>query len=76
MWQYSNSGSVPGINGRVDLNKTSVNFPTIIKTKGLNGWPTEDKQGDYIKIHATGSDMKKLLEICKLYKLDYVRTEK
>lgn len=76
MWQYSNSGSIPGINGRVDLNKTSVNFPTIIKTKGLNGWPTEDKQGDYIKIHATGSDMKKLLEICKLYKLDYVRTEK
>lgn len=75
MWQYSNSGSVPCINGRVDLNKTSVDFPTIIKAKGLNGWPTEDKLGDYIKIHATGSDMKKLLEICKLYKLDYVRTE-
>lgn len=74
MWQYSNSGSVPCINGRVDLNKTSVDFPTIIKTKGLNGWPTEDKLGDYIKIHATGSDMKKLLEICRLYKLDYVRT--
>ena len=75
MWQYSNSGSVPGINGRVDLNKTSVNFPTIIKTKGLNGWPTEDKQGDYIKIHATGSDMKAIINLCNTYKLTYVRTE-
>lgn len=75
IWQYRNDAVLPGVKNVVDMNKTSVDFPTIIKIKGLNGWPAEDKQGDYIKIHATGSDMKRLLEICNRYKLDYVRTE-
>ena len=33
--QHSSEGFVPGINGPVDLDVTTVNYPKIIKTKGL-----------------------------------------
>lgn len=33
--QHSNKGRVPGINGPVDLDVTTVNYPRIIKAKGL-----------------------------------------
>ncbi len=36
IWQYSSSGSVPGISGRVDLNVAYQNYPSIIKNAGLN----------------------------------------
>lgn len=33
--QHTSKGSVPGISGKVDLNVTTLNYPKIIKTKGL-----------------------------------------
>lgn len=33
--QHTSSGSVPGINGPVDLDVTTVNYPAIIRKKGL-----------------------------------------
>lgn len=33
--QHTSKGSVPGISGNVDLNVTEINYPKIIKTKGL-----------------------------------------
>lgn len=33
--QHTSKGSVPGISGNVDLNVTALNYPKIIKTKGL-----------------------------------------
>lgn len=33
--QHTSKGSVPGITGDVDLNVTEINYPKIIKTKGL-----------------------------------------
>lgn len=33
--QHTSEGSVPGISGNVDLNVTTLNYPKIIKTKGL-----------------------------------------
>ena len=33
--QHTSKGSVPGISGNVDLNVTTLNYPKIIKTKGL-----------------------------------------
>ena len=33
--QHTSKGSVPGISGSVDLNVTTLNYPKIIKTKGL-----------------------------------------
>lgn len=48
MWQYSSSGSVSGINGRVDMNHCYRDFPAIIKKSGLNGYAVEkDPDIDY-----------------------------
>ena len=48
MWQYSSSGAIPGINGRVDLNHCYCDFPAIIKKSGLNGYAVEkDPEIDY-----------------------------
>lgn len=38
MWQYTSDGSVPGINGRVDMNYCYVDYPSIIKNLHLNGF--------------------------------------
>lgn len=39
MWQYSSSGSVPGIAGSVDMNECYQDYPKLIKERGLNGFP-------------------------------------
>jgi GH25 family lysozyme M1 (1,4-beta-N-acetylmuramidase) len=36
IWQKTNKGHIDGINGEVDLDECSVNFPLIMKKKGLN----------------------------------------
>lgn len=39
IWQYSESGIVDGINdNQVDLDECYVDYPTIIKSKGFNGY--------------------------------------
>lgn len=38
MWQRSESGTVNGITGKVDLDVAYVDYPTKIKAKGLNGF--------------------------------------
>ena len=38
MWQYTSSGSVPGIQGGVDMNECYQDYPKAIKEKGLNGF--------------------------------------
>lgn len=43
LWQYSSDGKVNGIAGRVDMNQSKINFPEIIKARGLNKWVTESK---------------------------------
>jgi GH25 family lysozyme M1 (1,4-beta-N-acetylmuramidase) len=61
MWQYTSSGTVAGISGRVDLSHCYKDFPTIIKKAGLNGYgqntgtvptPVADtlKVGDTVKV--------------------------
>lgn len=42
IWQYTSSGTVAGINGRVDMNRCNTNFPLIMKSKGLNGYEVLD----------------------------------
>lgn len=41
IWQYSFTGSVNGCSGRVDMNRTSKDYPQIIKNGGFNGYPRE-----------------------------------
>ena len=38
LWQYSSSGSVSGISGRVDMNRGYQDFTADIKAAGLNGF--------------------------------------
>lgn len=41
MHQYSDVGKVTGIKGPVDLNVAYKDYPTLIKSKGFNGFPKE-----------------------------------
>lgn len=43
IWQYSGSGSVSGIKGAVDLDYSYIDYPKIIKAKGLNGFKADAK---------------------------------
>jgi LysM repeat protein len=38
IWQHSSNGSVPGINGRVDMDWSYQDFPTVIIGGGFNGY--------------------------------------
>ena len=38
MWQYSSEGTVPGVSGNVDLDRCYRDFPSIIRSEGLNGY--------------------------------------
>lgn len=48
MWQYSSRGSVNGINGYVDLDYSYKDYPTLMKSVGLNGYikQTDDKENN------------------------------
>ena len=43
MWQYSSSGNVDGINGNVDMDIAYKDYPSIIKSCGLNGYKVTDE---------------------------------
>lgn len=36
LWQYDNSGTVPGISGSVDMDLALLDYPTVIRNAGLN----------------------------------------
>jgi GH25 family lysozyme M1 (1,4-beta-N-acetylmuramidase) len=38
IWQYSSSGRVPGISGNVDMNYAYIDYPSIIRKGGFNGY--------------------------------------
>ncbi len=42
IWQYSSGGKVSGISGNVDMDLSYVDYPSIIKKHGLNGYPKPD----------------------------------
>lgn len=47
IWQYSDSGTVPGIAGNVDMNKCLIDYPSLITGKGFNGYEYDiDKDPD------------------------------
>lgn len=41
MWQYTSGGAVSGISGAVDMDYCYVDYPSIIKAKGLNGFKAQ-----------------------------------
>lgn len=38
IWQYSSKGRVAGINGNVDMDESYVDFASVIKLRGFNGF--------------------------------------
>ena len=47
MWQYTDSGRASGVSGNVDCNVCYVDFPTMIKNGGYNGYTkSEDDPGE------------------------------
>lgn len=61
MHQYTSSGTVAGIEGRVDCNRSYVDFPTLIRAAGKNGFEKEDNTmySDTLKIGpVSGGDRK------------------
>lgn len=58
MWQYTSSGVVDGISGRVDMDIAYKNYPEIIKRKQLNGWNGADvPQTPESKAYAAGKSL-------------------
>lgn len=55
IFQHSSKGSVPGINGSVDLDTANTNFK-FIKEKGFNGYPAKDTEP---KVAKKGTKKKK-----------------
>ena len=63
IWQKSDTGSLPGISGNVDLDECYMDYPTLIHNAGLNGFaksgsapkPEPDaKQEKYFSISVDG----------------------
>ncbi len=44
LWQYTDSGSVDGISGNVDMSYLYQDFAPVIKRLGLNGFPKQSEQ--------------------------------
>ena len=75
--QYSFTGTVSGVSGRVDLNRTAKDYPSIIKQAGKNGFkPTQptknalDSEGLKRGDKSVGVYLLKRWLIGKGYKLD------
>lgn len=61
MHQYTSTGNVAGIDGRVDCNRAYVDFPALIKGAGKNGFEKEENNmySDTLKIGpVSGGDRK------------------
>lgn len=50
MHQYTSSGTVAGIGGRVDCNRAYVDFPALIKGAGKNGFEKEETNMDFVAV--------------------------
>lgn len=49
MWQYTSSGKVDGISGNVDMDIAYLDYPAIIKSRGLNGFEKPVEKPDKVK---------------------------
>ncbi|MBR5873476.1 MAG: hypothetical protein IKY90_01945, partial [Oscillospiraceae bacterium] len=66
MWQYSSKGKVNGISGNVDMNTCYVNYPTVIKNAGLNGYQKDYKPVmQTFTVNASQGDIKKFIALAE-----------
>lgn len=71
VWQYTSSGSVTGVpSDCVDLDYAYIDYPSVIKRAGLNGFSKDDgTTGDHV-------DIKKILEMIAHARADLDAAEK
>ena len=75
MHQYTSSGTVTGIGGRVDCNRAYVDFPALIKGAGKNGFEKEENimYSDTLKIGpVSGGDRKAMAALAESLNLPHV----
>ena len=72
MWQYTSSGSVPGISGRVDMNHCYRDYPALIRGAGLNGWADPVKLVTYKVGPLSAGDAKKVKALAAEMQVDCV----
>lgn len=75
MHQYSAKGRVEGIQGRVDLDVCTLDFPVIIKAAGLNGYSKAAAPGSTglktFSAQASSGDIAQLEKLAKSLNLSY-----
>lgn len=71
IWQYSSKGSVPGINGNVDLNISYKDYPSIIKGNGATGNTEEPKKEEAKEINYVVKKGDTLTKIANKYNTTY-----
>ena len=74
MHQYTSTGNVAGIGGRVDCNRAYVDFPAIIRAAGKNGFEKEDNTmySDTLKIGpVSGGDRKTMAALAESLNLPH-----
>lgn len=49
IWQYSSTGKIDGIKGNVDMDYGYIDYPSIIKNGGFNGWSKGSAAATYTK---------------------------
>lgn len=75
MHQYTSTGNVAGIGGRVDCNRAYVDFPARIKGAGKNGFEKEENimYSDTLKIGpVSGGDRKAMAALAESLNLPHV----
>lgn len=75
MHQYTSTGTVTGIGGRVDCNRAYVDFPAIIREAGKNGFEKEENimYSDTLKIGpVSGGDRKAMAALAESLNLPHV----
>ncbi|MGN1132818.1 MAG: GH25 family lysozyme [Oscillospiraceae bacterium] len=55
MWQYTSQGRVNGVNGNVDSDYCYIDYPKLIKNKGLNGYPKQKKSNNKATVEKVSS---------------------
>ena len=54
MWQKSSTGKVSGISGYVDIDECYIDYPSIIKNAGLNGYSNPSQDTKYVELSING----------------------
>ena len=68
LWQYTNSGKVSGIAGKVDMNTAFKDYPAIIQAAGLNGLTPEKEENPMSKDEIKALIREVLDEMNPIYK--------